>query len=366
MKSFLFSICAAALIFAPNFSNSQESFGQVLSSYKITRPTDETMQKIAKRFEVVSRLPDGFEIIVPAVQKNELFALDPKATLIRADIAEAPFVKSAPAPGNGFANLQPIDYRTLADVQAEMAAIAQAHPDIAQLVPYGESQQHRPLLALKISDNVTADENEPQIMLTAATHGDEVITTEVLMNLLNRLVENYKKDARLSAMIDNREIFFIPVVNVDGFYYRTRYDNNVDPNRSYPYPKNPNATPTASIRALIDFFNAHNFAGSIDFHAYGELIMYPWAYTYQSIEEEYRAPFHALAGAMAQTNHYTFGPISKVIYVAEGSSADYYFWQKKTKAFAIEVGRAKQPVPTQIQAYTEAQAEPLWRFIESF
>lgn len=364
MKSYFVSIFAIAFLFAPTLSNSQESFSQVLSSYKITRPAEETMQKIAKRFEVVRRLPDGFEILVPAVDKRELLALDPKATLLRADITEAPFVRSAP--GLGFANLQPVDYRTLEDVQTEMVALAKAHPDIAQLITYGESQQHRPLMALKISDNVTADEGEPQIMLTAATHGDEVITTEILMNLLNRLVDNYGKDARLSAMIENREIYFIPVVNVDGFYYRTRYDNNVDPNRSYPYPKNPNATPTASIRGLIDFFNSHNFAGSLDFHAYGELIMYPWAYTYQPIEEEYRAPFHALAGAMAQTNRYTYGPISKVIYVAEGSSADYYFWQKKTKAFAIEVGRAKQPNPTQIQAYTEAQAEPLWRFIESF
>jgi hypothetical protein len=61
-----------------------------------------------------------------------------------------------------------------------------------------------------------------------------------------------------------------------------------------------------------------------------------------------------------------YGPISEVIYVAKGSSADYYYWQKKTKALAIEVGRAKAPPAQQIPAYTEAQAEATWRFLESF
>ncbi len=360
MNRFLSLVIIILVGFAPAFSNGIESFGQVLSSYKIVRPADPLMREIAKRFEVVRKLDDGFEIIVPALQKSDLLKLDPTAELLEADLA-----LPALAP-NPFKNANEPDYRTLAGVQSELARIATENPKIAQLVVYGRSQQGRDLVALKLSDNVTQDENEPEVMLTAATHGDEVITTEILMNLLERLVDNYAKDSRLTGIVDNRVIYFIPVVNPDGFYSRLRYDNNVDPNRSYPYPGDPNAKSTASITGLLKFFHAHHIVGSIDFHAYGELIMFPWAYTYEPIASEFYAPFNELAGQMAEQNKYTFGPISKVIYVAQGSSADYYFWKNKTKAFAIEVGMAKQPVPSQIPAYTEEQAEPTWRFLESF
>lgn len=348
------------LVLLPVFSNGIESFEQVLSSYKVVTPGEREMSEIARRFEVVRKLPDGYEVIVPAREARELLKLNPAAQLLDSDI-------SIPAiPRSPFKTVNVPDYRTLAEVHDEMKKIAADFPKIAKLEVYGKSQQGRDLLALKISDNVTDDETEPEIMLTAATHGDEVITTEILMNLLSRLIENYAKDARLTAIVDNREIYFIPVVNPDGFFNRSRYDNNVDPNRSYPHPGSPNARPTASIRGLLEFFHARNIVGSIDFHAYGEMVMFPWAYTYNAIPEEFYTPYNALAGEMAGENGYAFGPISKVIYVAVGSSADYYFWKNKTKAFAIEVGMSKQPMPASIPAYTETQAESTWRFLESF
>ncbi len=360
MSRFSSAFGLIAMIFLPTLSNGVESFDQVLSAYKIVRPAEQVMNEIARRFEVVRKLNDGYEVVVPAIRKSELLQLDPNAQLLEADISLPPL------PTNPFKSTNGPDYRTLADVQSEMARFAADHPKIAQLVAYGRSQQGRELVALKLSDNVTVDENEPEIMLTAATHGDEVITTEILMNLLGRLIENYGKDSRLTALVDGREIYFIPVVNPDGFYTRSRYDNNVDPNRSYPHPGDPNAKSTASIRGLLDFFHTRDFVGSIDFHAYGEMVMFPWAYTYNAIAPEYFTPYNSLAGQMAELNGYAFGPISKVIYVAVGSSADYYFWKNKTKAFAVEVGMAKQPIPSKIPAYTEAQAEPTWRFLESF
>jgi hypothetical protein len=96
------------------------------------------------------------------------------------------------------------------------------------------------------------------------------------------------------------------------------------------------------------------------------MVMYPWAYTYSSVDEKDSQIFHPLTQSMAATNSYAYGPISKVIYVAKGSSADYYYWKKKTIALAVEVGNSKAPHPSQIPAYTEEQAEAMWRFIEAF
>jgi carboxypeptidase T len=203
-------------------------------------------------------------------------------------------------------------------------------------------------------------------MLTAATHGDEIITTEILLNLVEKLLAGYDVDARLKNIVDKNEVYFIPVVNPDGFTRRQRYEGGRDPNRSYPYPEDESIESTPSIAALRAFFHSRPIVGSIDFHAYGEMIMYPWAYTYDHIEAADKAQFHAVTEHMAKTNGYAYGPISEVIYVAKGSSCDYYYWKKKTKALAIEVGSQKAPPPQQIPAYTLEQTEPTWRFLESF
>ena len=203
-------------------------------------------------------------------------------------------------------------------------------------------------------------------MITAATHGDEIITTEVALGLIDKLIAGYGNDQRITNMVDNRELYFVPVVNADGFVARARYDKGVDPNRSYPYPENPNAKSTASITALINFFNSRNFEGTLDFHASGELTMYPWAYSYDSVPKKDKEIFHNLTKKMAATNGYTYGPISEVIYVAKGSSADYYYWTKNTIAIAIEVGNSKSPYPNEIPNYIKEQVESTWIFIESF
>jgi Zinc carboxypeptidase len=346
------------------------SFGEVtnpqLASYHIPIVNEEAMQEIATRFEVVRKLSDGFEVIVPVNQSEDLLKLAPKAKLIEADIsAGVPKMRKLPPRKNAFRSIKN-DYHSYDEIIDHLKSLAESHPQIVQLTQYGVSQDGRPLMALKLSDNANQDENEPEIMLTAATHGDEIITPEILVNLLDRLIAGYGSDQRFTKMVDEHEIYFIPVVNADGFISRERYDHGRDPNRSYPSPENQNMQPTPSIHHLVQFFSNRNFAGSIDFHAYGEIIMYPWAYTANSIPAEYAAPFDNLAAHMAESNSYTYGPIAKVIYVAKNSSADYYFWSKKTVAFAIEVGRQKAPHPREIPAYAEKQAEATWRFIESF
>lgn len=210
------------------------------------------------------------------------------------------------------------------------------------------------------------DEDEPELMITSATHGDEIITTEVVLGLIEKLMTGYGTDARLTKMINEHELYFIPVVNADGFIKRARYDHGQDPNRSYPYPEAPHVESTPSIKALLQFFHSRNFVGSLDFHAYGELTMYPWAYTYDSVAKKDKEIFESLAKKMAATNGYTHGPISDVIYVAKGSSADYYYWSKQTIAFAVEVGNSKSPYPHEIPNYINEQVESTWIFIEHF
>lgn len=354
------SILISLFLLFPIFSVSESPLRQTLSLYKITDL--KSMPAIAEKYEVTEKISDGFTVIAPLSEASELYKLSPSAQLLKADISEPEYDRAL------FLQETGLDYRNWSDVQNELKTMNIENPLLTSYIEYGKSQQGRPLLALKIgAPSSDSGLHKQEIMITAATHGDEVITTEIVLNLMHRLLDGYRnQDPRMKSLVDNYDLYFIPVVNPDGYYYRLRYDNNLDPNRSYPFPKNPNARPTASIAGLIEFFHAHQFVGTLDFHASGKLVMYPWAYTDQSIPEENKIPYDQLAQAMTEKNHYTYGQISQVIYVAQGSSADYYYWKNKSKAFAIEVGTSKEPVPSKIAAYTEEQAEPLWKFIESF
>lgn len=326
-------------------------------------PDSAALKEIAERYEIAHRDGRDFEVVVPKADAQRLLELVPRAELVDADISATiknqlqQFALSSATGESG--------YHDFDQVQKWLSDVEVAHPQNAKVIRYGQSQQGRPLLALRLSQDVR-ETPKPALMITAATHGDELITVEVLMSLVNQIVGAYGKDQRFTNMLAKHDLYFIPVVNPDGFVNVDRYDNGRDPNRSYPYPGQETAQPTASIAGVIDFFKSHQIIGSIDFHAYGELVMYPWAYTYQHVEAAAGERFNKVTGDMASTNHYTFGPISEVIYVAPGSSADYYFWQGHSFSLGIEIGRTKAPSPSQFASYVESQTESTWRFIESF
>lgn len=334
-----------------------EAFDPVLSKYKISSPSHKTMDQVALKFEVIAKLHDGYEVLVPIDLQHEFLTIVPSAQLLQRDISHDL---------TSLGLLEIASYRSIEQVYSQLYKWAQDYPKLTEVIQYGTSQRGRPLLALKISDGKALGQPEPELLLTAATHGDELITTEVLLNLMEKLLVSYGQDDRLTKMVSRYELYFVPVVNADGFATRQRYDNGKDPNRSYPWPGNLNASPTPSIAAILDLFHQRNFVGSIDFHAYGELLMYPWAYTRNNLPTEELSVFDGLANRMAEHNHYKTGSISDVIYVAQGSSADYYFWKNQTLAFGIEIGKNKAPRASEIPMYTETQTESTWRFIENF
>lgn len=356
----LILVVVLVFVFTFGMTTTTQSYqsSDILSTYHVN-VEDSVMRKIAEKFEVTHKLQNGYEILVPFNQTEELLKLDPNAQLIEED-------SSLELRKIGFDLSSPRQYMLFHVVLEKVKALEAQYPDLVQYVEYGKSAEGRPLFAVKISDNVTQDEDEPELMITATTHGDEIITTEVAMGLIERLLSGSAHDERFLKMINEHELYFIPVVNVDGYVNRTRYDQGSDPNRSYPYPGKPNAKSTPSIAGLIEFFKSRNFVGSLDFHAYGKMTMYPWAYTYNSVPQKDREIFDGIAKRMAETNGHKYGPISEVIYIAVGSSADFYYWTRGTLALAIEMGHSKAPHPNEIEKYTDDQAESTWRFIESF
>lgn len=343
-------------------SISAQAKDSVLSSYELESPDAATIASVAKYFNLDHQHDGAFEIVVPQEQAELLLAIAPRAKLVEADMAAANQKRLASFKNGLFAFDGARGYRTLVEVQNWMRSSSFKYP-FAKVVQYGTSASGKPLLALRLN---IGSAPKPALMITAATHGDELITTEVTMNLIDQLLAGYGSNERFTQMIDRHDLYFVPVLNVDGFSATRRFDGNADPNRSYPYPGAENATPTASIAGIIKLFETIKPVASLDFHAYGEMIMYPWAYTHDPIDSNTKAKLHSLTQTMAAQNHYAYGPISDVIYIAPGSSADYYYWKAGTAGIAIEMGQEKIPTPTEIPKYVNAIGESLWKFIEAF
>lgn len=332
------------------------------SSYELVNPDLNTLNTVRTFFDAEGRRGNTYEVIVSESEAKLLLALAPQARLVERDTAAANQARLRAFSQNNF--MARAGYHSFTEVQAWMQNTAKMHPEMAEVDQYGVSAEKRPLLALHVKTNVSA--GKPVLMITAATHGDELITTEVLLQLVDELFANYGKNARLTQILDRHDIYFVPVLNPDGFTSTDRYDGDVDPNRSYPWPSHEDAKPSPSIAGIIHLFETIKPAGTLDYHAYSELVMYPWGYTEDQVPEPTRSQFNALAKSMSEENHYTYGNIADTIYIAPGSSADYYYWKMGSTAFAIEIGQSKIPNPSEIPAYVTSQEESLWRFIESF
>lgn len=339
------------------YSFAAQAASPVISRYALPHASPQELRDVAQVFGLEHRHGDTFEVEVPAQQSTLLLSLAPRAELLVAD--ESAALRSRL---QSFALSAASGYHSFDQVQAWMHANAAAHANLVSVVDYGASAAGRKLTVLHLASS--ASTGKPAVMITAATHGDELITTEVLMDLVDHLVNGYGKDARLTKLVDTHDLYFVPVLNPDGFTETNRFDGNQDPNRSYPYPGHESATPSPSIAGVMKLFDGLDLKASLDFHAYGELTMYPWAYTHQGVDAAAHVRFDALTKHMAEANNYTYGPISDVIYVAPGSSADYYYWKKAATSIAVEMGQDKIPDPSEFPAYFASQEESTWRFLE--
>jgi len=129
----------------------------------------------------------------------------------------------------------PAQYHTYATLTTDMAQVASDHPAITRLSSIGQSEQGRELWMMKISDNPDVEEDEAELIYISSMHGDEVTGKELCFNFINYLTDNYGTDSRVTALVDDSEIWIMPSMNPDGTELGQRYNaNGVDLNRDFP------------------------------------------------------------------------------------------------------------------------------------
>jgi hypothetical protein len=258
---------------------------------------------------------------------------------------------------------------TYAEILNHLDAMQQQFPNlitVKQPIDTFQSHEGRPVYWLKISDNPTVDENEPEILFTALHHAREPASVSQMIMFMWYLLENYAVNPEIQQMVDNTEIYFIPCINPDGYIYnettnpngggmwrKNRRDNNdgtygVDLNRNYGYMfgldntgsspntnddtyRGPSAFSEPETQAVKYFEENHNFGICVNYHTYGNLLIYPWGYA-PSIYTPDSAIYVEYAQLMTRYNHYSYGTGDQTVgYVTNGDSDDWGYGEQTTK-----------------------------------
>ncbi|MGH3986756.1 MAG: M14 family zinc carboxypeptidase, partial [Pseudonocardiaceae bacterium] len=125
-------------------------------------------------------------------------------------------------------------------IKAEYEQAAADNPSIAKTVTIGQTVNGQDMIALKISKNARTlkDGKKPSVLYLSAQHAREWITPEMNRRLMHYFLDNYGSDPQITKLVNENELWFVPVANPDGYDFtftpgnrlwrKNLRDNNVD------------------------------------------------------------------------------------------------------------------------------------------
>ena len=172
-------------------------------------------------------------------------------------------------------------YHTYEELALEMQEIANDHPDICHLESAGQSVQGRELLFMKISDNVDIEEAEPEFKYISTMHGDEPVGMELCLFLINLLVDEYGINDTITDLVDETEIWIMPLMNPDGYVRHSRYNaQGKDLNRKFPDrisdPDNRIIGRPPEVQAVMNWAFTKSSVLSANYHGGALVVNYPY------------------------------------------------------------------------------------------
>lgn len=308
-----------------------------------------------------------------------------------------------------------VGYRTYDDVVEELQQIVADYPEICSLHDIGDSKgkiyfesgmdnyedyQHE-IWMLKISDNVTESEDEPAVYYFGAHHAREPISTEVVMGIINHLTGEYGIDDDITTMVNEAEIYLVPIVNPDGhevvldqlntnwrknisdndengvLNYNSGSPDGVDPNRNYAWEwggdgssgdqtaetyRGPEAFSEPETQVISDLLATHHFTSGISYHSYSELVLWPYAYSENAVAPDHEA-MEEMGNEMAATipkiigsGYYTPDQAND-LYPAAGVTGDYCYGEHGIFHILIELAQEFIPPAPQVPAIVNDNLE---------
>ncbi|MEA2095698.1 MAG: M14 family zinc carboxypeptidase [Candidatus Cloacimonadota bacterium] len=262
-------------------------------------------------------------------------------------------------------------YHTYAEIVALADSLVTAFPSICEKHLFGTSVQGRELGALKISDNVSLDENEAEVMFDGGIHGDEVGAAENCIRFARDLCRDYGTDPYITELIDSREIWIYYMVNPDGRVADNRYNaNGVDLNRDSGYMWDGWGNSTGAFsqiesKALRDCHYNRQFVVHTTYHSGTEYISCPWSYRADQCPDFDH--ILQLAGEYSSSSGYAnmeYGQGCTGMYPINGSTKDTNYGMMGAISWSMEISYNKHPSTSQIQYYYQINVPAMLSMIE--
>ncbi|MEI7492658.1 MAG: M14 family zinc carboxypeptidase [Bacteroidota bacterium] len=238
-----------------------------------------------------------------------------------------------------------------------------------------QTAEGRSLYYVKISNTPDVNTAKPRIQYNSLIHAREPMGMQQLMFFMWYLLENYNTNAGVKYLVDNLELYFIPLMNPDGYAYNFQTEPygggmwrknrkntgsgyfGVDLNRNFSYQwgyddigsspdpwsetyRGSSAFSEIETQDFRDFCVARTFSMVYNYHTYADETMYPWCYitgpTPDSLTE------YAFTDHMMAQNGYVSGTPGLVLYNTNGDALDWEYGETTLKpgitCFTTETG----------------------------
>ncbi|HCT75273.1 MAG TPA: hypothetical protein DGG94_11925 [Micromonosporaceae bacterium] len=368
------AIGAALVLTGPATGAPDDAAENTVSQYRIVGPkTWADRNAVARTGAAVDYIEHG-KIYVSATRTEAqaiqklgfgLELLPPPATTGEIGIQDFPPADSA--------------YHNYAEMVTAINNAANAYPNLVRVSTIGQSYEGRNIYAIKISDNVATDENEPELLFNSHLHAREHLTVEMALYLLNTFTGQYATDSRVRNAVDTREIWILPDLNPDGGEYdiatgsyrswrKNRQPNSgssaigTDLNRNFSYQwgccggssgspssdtyRGPSAFSAPETARVRDFVLSRRIGGvqqikaNIDFHTYSELVLWPYGYTTANtapgLNADQEATFRTIGIQMANSNGYD--PMQgSDLYITDGDITDWMWGNQQIWTYTFEM-----------------------------
>ena len=267
-------------------------------------------------------------------------------------------------------------YFTYQEFLSELDEMQALYPDLITVkAPIDTFLTHegRPLYWVRISDFADTDEPEPEVLYTAIHHAREPASLSSTIFYMWYLLENYASDPEIQYLVNETELYFIPMINPDGYmenqasepdgggmWRKNKRDNGdgsygVDLNRNYSYEWGttgisfdtdtdvyPGTGPFSEpeTQAVKWFCENRDFHFAFNAHTYGNLLLFPIGSTVDEFAEDHDY-LQTLGSHMVQYSHFSARKSSD-LYPASGGSDDYMYTAEPNKpeifAYTPEIG----------------------------
>ncbi len=273
-------------------------------------------------------------------------------------------------------------YLTLEELESELDDMHAKFPDLitkAQPVSTFKTYEGRPILWTAITGSTNQSGAKKNVLYTALHHAREPLSMHQLVYFMWYLLENYHSDPHVQHILDNTQLYFIPCVNPDGYAYNAAVSPEgggmwrknrrpvgngnfgVDLNRNYGYQWGYNSTgssddPASDLyrgsvafsepetQAVKWFCENHDIFSALNYHSFGDYLIYPWGYMSEPTMED--KIYQSLARGLSFEKRIRYGTSREtVLYTTNGDTDDWMYGetQSKNKIYSMtpEVGPAE-------------------------